>query len=424
MKRMVGVVGVVVLCLAVAPSGVSAASSSWGAAPACTSGPVRCLALVVTRDGRRFQAAAPSALPAGYGPAQYHTAYALPTQTPIVKATGLHKNVTVAIVDAFDDATIYQDLTTYSQTFGLPVLPQCSSTVTKSCFQKVNQGAPPGSAVASGWDLEIALDVETVHAICENCKIVLVEGSTASLVSLLAAENNAESRASIVSNSYGAFGDDGSLGIYDTFYDAPGKAIVVASGDSGYGVSWPASLNTVVAVGGTSLTLGANDSYGAETAWGPDGTHSWGTGSGCASGAVSGLAAVAAQPFQASVANYAATGCGGSRGDNDVAANADPHTGSAVYASGHGWVQVGGTSLAAPLIAGVFGLKGNAGSASYPASLLYARAGTSAFHDVTAGSDDAGQNPIPCDGSATACRAVPGYDLPTGLGTPHGIGGF
>jgi subtilase family serine protease len=344
--------------------------------------------------------------------------------TPVVKTTGLHKNVTVAIVDAFDDATIYQDLTTYSQTFGLPVLPQCSSTVKTSCFQKVNQGAPAGSAVASGWDVEIALDVETVHAICENCKIVLVEGSSDSLISILAAENNAEGRASIVSNSFGSYGEDGSQGVFDTFFNAPGKAIVVASGDSGYGVSWPASLNTVIAVGGTSLTLGANNSYASETVWGPDGTHNWGSGSGCASGVVSGLASVAAQPFQAAVANYANTGCGSFRGDNDVAANADPHTGSAIYASGHGWLQVGGTSLAAPLIAGVFGLKGNASTATYPASLLYAKVGTPAFHDITTGSDDAGQDPIACNTSTTACQAAPGYDLPTGVGTPHGINGF
>jgi subtilase family serine protease len=418
------VLGLSAVVLAAAPLGVSAASSPWGAARVCTSGQIRCLALVVTHDGRRFRAATPAALPAGYGPAQYHTAYHLPALTPIVKTTGLHKNVTVAIVDAYDDATIYQDLTTYSQTFGLPVLAQCSSTVTTSCFQKVNQGAPAGSAVASGWDLEIALDVETVHAICENCKIVLVEGSSDSLISILAAENNAEGRASIVSNSFGSYGDDGSQGVFDTFFNAPGKAIVVASGDSGYGVSWPASLNTVIAVGGTSLTLGANNSYASETVWGPDGTHNWGSGSGCASGAVSGLASVAAQPFQAAVANYANTGCGSFRGDNDVAANADPHTGSAIYASGHGWLQVGGTSLAAPLIAGVFGLKGNAGTATYPASLLYAKAGTPAFNDITTGSDDAGQDPIACNTSTTACQAAPGYDLPTGVGTPHGTNGF
>jgi hypothetical protein len=72
----------------------------------------------------------------------------------------------------------------------------------------------------------------------------------------------------------------------------------------------------------------------------------------------------------------------------------------------------------------VFALKGNAASVPYPASLLYAKAGTTAFHDVTSGSNDTGITPVPCNHTTTACVAAPGYDLPTGVGTPHGIGGF
>ena len=63
-----------------------------------------------------------------------------------------------------------------------------------------------------------------------------------------------------------------------------------------------------------------------------------------------------AQPFQFHVANYSNTGCGTTRGENDVSANADPFSGSAVYASARGWIKVGGTSLATPLIAGTYAL--------------------------------------------------------------------
>jgi subtilase family serine protease len=405
------------LALLVGTSGARAAGGVLGEKHACTTGQVRCTAIVVTRDGQALRASSPSTLPTGYGPAQYHKAYNLPTTSP--------KKITVAIVDAFDDATIASDLKTYSTTFGLPALPTCSATITSGCFQKVNLGAPPGSAVAADWDVEIALDVETVHAICENCKIVLVESIDDSLVNLSAAENTAASMASIVSNSFGSYGTDGKAGSpFDASFNHPKKAIVVAAGDFGYGVSYPAALNTVVSVGGTRLTLTASGGYGSERAWGPSSMFDAGTGSGCAAALVGGTAPVPARGFQHSAAGYSQTGCGTNRGDNDVSANADPVTGSAVFASSSGWLQVGGTSLSTPLIAGVYALKANATTVNYPASLLYAHLGTSAFRDVKTGNDDANMWPLACPPATTQCIAKVGYDLPTGVGTPHGIGGF
>ena len=106
-----------------------------------------------------------------------------------------------------------------------------------------------------------------------------------------------------------------------------------------------------------------------------------------------------------------------------MAANADPNTGSAVFATSQGWIVVGGTSLSAPIIAGVFGLKNDFASVAYPASLLYSHFGTTSFRDVTKGSDDAGNYPLPCTKNP-ACKAVAGYDLPTGVGTPNGTSGF
>jgi hypothetical protein len=415
------------LCLVgawlVVPASASGVAPEFGVRHACSGKGLRCMALLLTRNAVVVRAASPSALPAGYGPDQYHTAYRLPTETPLVPGTSVHRAVTVAVVDAFDYGGALADLNRFSAAFGLPSMLRCSATVTASCFQKVNLGAPAGSAVAQGWDLEIMLDVETVHEICENCKIVLVEGRSNSFGDLAAAVNRAAKLSSIVSNSYGSYGFDGSQGALDAAYNHPNRAIVVSSGDSGYGVSWPAALNTVVAVGGTTLHLAAGNGYGSETTWGSDGTYAWGTGSGCANGVVSGDPSIPAQPFQSSVSNYSATGCGATRGDNDVAANADPHTGSAMYAASMGWLQVGGTSVSAPLIAAVFALRANATTARYPASLLYAKSRTASFNDVTSGSDDSG-NYLPCQPPTTACTAAPGYDLPTGVGTPRGLGGF
>lgn len=397
--------------------GVASAGGTMGAERVCTTGQLRCFALVVTRDGQRVRAASAKALPEGLAPADYHRAYNLPRRAPSGR-------VTVAVVDAYDDTTILRDLNTYSRQFGLPAMQACSARVTLSCFRKVNMGAAKSSAVSTGWDVEIALDVETVHAICQNCRIVLVEAKNSNITSFAAAVDRAATEARIISNSYGAYGLDGSNGAsFDSHWNKPKHAMVVASGDSGYGAAYPAGLNTTIAVGGTRLTLSANGGYGSERAWGPDATHAWGTGSGCMNGSVTGAPAVAARVFQRSVAGYATTGCGSTRGLNDVAANADPHSGSAVFATSQSWITVGGTSLAAPLIAGVFALKNNVASAAYPAALLYTHAGGTAFRDVKSGTDDAGNYALPC-ASTSACDAVAGYDLPTGVGTPNGIGGF
>jgi hypothetical protein len=106
---------------------------------------------------------------------------------------------------------------------------------------------------------------------------------------------------------------------------------------------------------------------------------------------------------------------------NDVSADADPRTGAAVYDSAYGWMQIGGTSLAAPLVAGVYGLAANSSTVSYPASLAYAH--TASLHDVTNGTNLPGKAALAC-GLPLECTAGPGYDLPTGIGAPRGIGAF
>ncbi len=332
--------------------------------------------------------------PAGYGPAQFRTAYALPSAAATAQ--------TIAIVDAYDDPTAASDLNAYSSTYGLP---QCNSA--NPCFKKVNQNGVAGSypSANSGWALEISLDVEIAHGICPNCKILLVEASSASMSSLETAVNTAARLgATEISNSYGGSEFSGETG--DTAYDHPGIAVTVSSGDNGYGrFGFPAASPSVVAVGGTTLKLGAGNAWASETAWS-------GSGSGCSS-------YLLAPSWQAGLGDWSLTGCGAKRGVADVAADADPNTGAAVYDTtryqGHaGWFKVGGTSLSSPLVAGIYALAGNASSVSYPATLAYG--GASALHDVTSGSNGT------C--ATIMCKAAAGYDGPTGLGTPNGLGAF
>jgi subtilase family serine protease len=299
----------------------------------------------------------------------------------------------VAIVDAYDDPTAEADLGTYRAQFGLS-----ACTTANGCFKKVNQSG--GSAYPTrngGWAQEISLDLDMVSAICPNCKILLVEASSASFANLGTAVNYAASHANTVSNSYG--GSDASDGSYGRYYNHPGHAITVSSGDNGYGVEYPASSQYVTAVGGTHLVRASSARGWGETAW---------------SGAGSGCSTYNSAPWQSS----SLTGCS-RRAVADVSAVADPNTGVAVYDSTayqgrSGWLVFGGTSVSSPIIASVYALAGNASSVSNGA---YPYGHTSSLFDVAGGSNGS------CS-PAKWCNAVTGWDGPTGLGTPNGTGAF
>jgi len=379
-------------------TGASAAPPPQAQVPVCpgpaAAGTARCHAHVVT-DAK----GAPQAVttPKGYGPAQFRGAYGLPSGAPTPQ--------TIAIVDAYDDPNIAGDLNAYSSQFGLP-----ACTTTNGCFRKVNQSGVAGSYPRSdsGWSLEIALDVEVAHAVFPNCKILLVEATSNANANLYAAvDTAARLGATEISNSYG--GSELSSETSDSAYNHPGIAVTASSGDNGYGLSgYPAASPYVVSVGGTTLSVGSGNTYAGETAWS-------GAGSGCSS-------YVSAPVWQTADPNWALTGCGAKRAVADVAADANPSTGAAIYDSVRyqgrsGWFQVGGTSLSSPLIAGVYALAGGVPSA-YPAAGLYAHQQDSpaSLHDVTSGSNGT------C--ATIMCGAAAGYDGPTGVGTPNGIGAF
>jgi subtilase family serine protease len=324
----------------------------------------------------------------GYTPAALQSAYALPSSS-------LGSGRTVAIVDAYDLPTAEADLGSYRSRFGLP-----PCTTANGCFHKINQnGGTTLPAASDGWGTEIALDIDMVSAICPLCKILLVEASSATMGDLGTAVNQAAAQGAVaISNSYG--GSDGpSDSTFDAlYYRHAGIAITAASGDWGYGTSYPAASQYVTAVGGTTLLPFPSIRGWIEGAW---------------SGAGSGCSTNEAKPWW-----QHDTGCAG-RAVADVSAVANPATGVLVYdsyGSGGGWGVWGGTSAASPIIASVYALARPAGVAVYPVRYLYDA--PSRLYDVTLGNANGTCSPL------YLCTPGPGYDGPTGLGTPNGVVAF
>jgi hypothetical protein len=382
---------------------------------------------------------------------------------------------TIALVDAYNDPSAESDLNVYAGEFGLP-----SCTKANGCFKQVNENGSEASfslpfprtkveleafargtthqreeaEEAEGWALEIATDIEVAHAVCQNCHILLVEASSPEYSELDTAENTAALNASEVSNSWG--GPEG--GGDEEAFNHPGVAIAAAAGDDGYlnwdqyatrseagspyfqGADYPASSPHVISVGGTTLTLDGSGAWQSESAWNSQGAG----GSGC-----SGL--LQAPPWQLHVEDWAQVGCGQHRANADVAADADPTSGVNVYDSipypyeeaGRKlstvlhWTPIGGTSVASPIVASMVALAGGAHGVAYPAQTLYSHLGSPLLHDVTSGGN--GQcdaeyvscegstsplSPLDCGAGAWICNATAGYDGPTGVGTPAGIGAF
>jgi Subtilase family len=413
----------------------------------------------------------------GLRPEDLHSIYGLPTSAPSTQ--------TIALVDAHNDLSAEADLKVYDEEFGLP---ECTGA--NECFEKVNQNGQPGSLPfptsaeareeaethcktgprrareaackeveeADGWSEEISLDIEASHATCQSCKIVLVEADSDSFEDLEAAEKAAaEHGATEISDSWGGPVSDVTAAEDDaSAFKQPGIVVTAAAGDDGY-LDWgakessergfadyPASSPHVVAVGGTHLLgpLGPGGTWAGEQVWNGDGAG----GSSCS-------ATLAAPIWQQSTSDWESAGCGEHRAVADVAADADPYTGIAMYDSTaeceykegdafhqtH-WCTIGGTSLASPLVASVFALAGGAGGVAYPAETLYENEieDAASLHDIASGSNGACAEPFNEEGlsgctvlqeaascSAEAiCLAREGYDGPTGVGTPDGIAAF
>jgi subtilase family serine protease len=294
----------------------------------------------------------------GLTPAQLRSAYGLAPSSSAPSATA----PLVAVVDAFEDRSAESDLAAYRAQFGLP---PCSSK--SGCFTKVimtgtitapgqiKKYLAPGTVAT--WSDEIALDLAMVSAACPACRILLVEAGANDLDSLASGVSLAASHApAAIAVSWGV-PESGNLAGIDpaaqaAFYQ-PGIAIAASAGDTG-AVQFPASSPYVTAVGGTTLTAGGGPRGWAESAWAA-------TGAGCSA------------LFPLPAWQTAPVGCTG-RAVPDVSLVADFATGVAVYSSVQGgWIVLGGTSVGAPFVAGLYAAANDYGAESTGARNVYAK---------------------------------------------------
>ncbi|HEX4142891.1 MAG TPA: pre-peptidase C-terminal domain-containing protein [Pirellulales bacterium] len=313
---------------------------------------------------------------------------------------------TIAIIDAFNDPNIAEDLATFDTAFGIPAPPsfQVVSQTGSTSVLPVNDG--------SGWAVEESLDVEWSHAIAPDAKILLVEANSNYDDDLATAVAYAEGvpGVSVVSMSYSG-GEDPSETSEDSLYTTPaghtGVTFLAATGDHGEPSGYPAYSPNVVAVGGTTLTTDAAGDYLGESGWG--------SGTAGKEGSGGGLSLYEPQPaYQNGVVTQSST----QRAVPDVSFDSDPSSGPAVidsytYGSADPWLQVGGTSFATPSWAALIAIadQGRAVNGLSPLDgatqtlpILYALQDSGAYYDITTGNN--------------GYAAGPGYDLVTGIGTP------
>jgi hypothetical protein len=303
----------------------------------------------------------------------------------------------IAIVNAYDDPTIYTDLQTFDAKYNLTD----PGIGTFSFIKATPQGLP---SVNAKWSAETALDVEWAHAIAPGASILLVETKTDDINSLLAGVDYAVGQGvQVVSISWGTgeFPAETSSAYDGHFTNRPGLTFVAASGDTGSPM-WPAISTNVVGVGGTTLTVNSDNSWGGEHAWGA-GSMSWLFG-----GSSGGVSKYEPKPdYQSRI-----TISSNHRVGPDVSYNGNPSAGYSIYDSQNkGWTSLGGTSAGAPQFAALIAIadEGRMIAGLAPLStqdVLNAIYNVSSadFHDITSG--------------GTSHAAGPGYDMATGMGTP------
>ncbi len=325
-------------------------------------------------------------VPAGLGALDLQAAYKLPAT--------LQGTPTIAIVDAYGYPQLEADLAVYRMQYGLP-----ACTIANGCLKIVDEhggsslpALPPAS---DDWTVETALDVDMASAGCPTCKILVVQAQDSGGNGLEVAQNTAATLgATVISNSWGGPEQAGtSLASLEPYFAHPNIAIFVAAGDNGYndagqGPDYPGTSAHVIAVGGTKLVKDSSARGWTETAW--------------TSGGSACSLSITKPEYQS------ASGCA-HKATTDIAAVGDPATGPAVYnARNGGWIAVGGTSAAAPLVAAIYAATGNGAHTSGQ----FLRDNAAKLYDVTSGRNGT------CS-TAILCTAGIGWDGPTGYGTPN-----
>jgi subtilase family serine protease len=320
-----------------------------------------------------------SKIPIGITPEQIKKIYNLP------KTGGVG---TIAIIGAYDDASIEKDLADFSKAFNLP---EC--TTKNGCLEKHKMGTQLNTS--SSWALETTLDVEWAHAVAPTAKILLVEAITPSGTNLMDAVDYAAKRKDVVSISMSWGGKEfpEEVALDSHFVSASGASFFASSGDNGTGASWPASSPNVIGVGGTSLVLNSSHSFKQELAW---------------SGSGGGVSAYEKEPSYQST--YVIPKAGGMRAIPDVSYNADPSSGFAIVHSGV-WRIAGGTSAGAPQWAAIAAL----GKGVTNVNIYKDKSSTTNsqfFRDIVSGSNG---------DCRYFCAARSHYDYVTGLGSPQTV---
>jgi subtilase family serine protease len=333
----------------------------------------------------------------GLAPKDLLAAYAIPTTGGVGQ--------TVAVVEGFVYKQAESDLAQYRARYGLP-----ACTVKNGCLQIVNgKGQAPKFQSGTGWELEVALDLDMVSAACQECHIILVDSEEESWDALGKGASRAASMgATEISNSYGLPEEtcEGSSECANDAadWDHPGIFVTVSAGDDGWNnfaegadsPSYPADLPFVAAIGGTSLKKAKSKRGFSETVWGEG--FFGGTGSGCS-----------LQPKPA----WQHDACAG-RTENDVSAVGACNTPVSVYSTPEGgWELVCGTSASSPIVAATEA-HATAFSRTLPGGEAFYEPGVSLF-DVKSGNN--GHCP---KAQVYLCHGEKGYDGPTGNGTPDG----
>jgi hypothetical protein len=379
-----------------------------------------------------------------YSPSEISQMY---NATSLLNAGYTGTGVSIAIVDAYGDPYIQQELQDFSAEFGLPLYSGTLHIIPVGPYNA-------SKGIYTGWNVEIALDVEWSHAMAPNATINLYVASNNSgsylfeavyaatlgyngtadgvynnnIISMSWAEpeNDFDSSTPVdpvsglnypwldqvfqmdAAMGITAFAGSGDWGAYDQAYNQT----------SPYGgASYPSTDPYVTGVGGTSLYMNttsgyyqyvnATGTYGNETAWSWNNYYGWGTGGGWST--------FFGQPSWQ-------TGPGvvnnGERGAPDVAWDADPQTGALVYAfdnatSSFEYYIVGGTSFGVASWAGSMALIDQKAEESlgFINPIIYSILDNSseyskAFHDITVGNN----NPD---------SATEGWDPLTGVGSPN-----
>jgi hypothetical protein len=384
---------------------------------------VNCDCLVETLEGRLLLAATasttftllsrgshgttPSATAgvAPIDPAQMQAAYGV-NQISFGGTAGTGAGQTIAIVDAYNDPDIIANANSFSSEFGLPQF-NGSGEPTLKVLNESGGTSLPSNASPGTWDVEEALDVEWAHSIAPDANIILFEANSASYSDLLKAVTTAAdyTGVSVVSMSWSGSEFSGETS-YDSDFLTPsghqGVTFLAATGDTGTPSGYPAFSPNVVAVGGTSLDINSSGTYVSESAWDDE----YGAGGG-------GISQVEAQPsYQVGKVNGTSST---QRTVPDVSMDADPETGVYVLDTDYtsGYLEVGGTSLATPMWAGLISIADQGRALNGESSLngltqtlpaLYSLP-SSDFHDITTGTNG-------------TYAATPGYDLATGIGSP------